>query len=81
MPILGSPNWKMRDAFWYMPDDKRNPLKEFQAAMYGIAVAALGTLSTIAAGPAIDVYSPISGNAKGSQTRISWNAFDLVYQL
>ncbi|KAH9330993.1 hypothetical protein KI387_003101, partial [Taxus chinensis] len=33
------------------------------AAMYGIAVAALGMLSTIATGLAIDAYGPINNNA------------------
>ncbi|CAF2085411.1 unnamed protein product [Brassica napus] len=33
------------------------------AAMYGVAVAALGMLSTIATGLAIDAYGPISDNA------------------
>ncbi|KAH9315275.1 hypothetical protein KI387_023902, partial [Taxus chinensis] len=35
------------------------------AAMYGIAVAALGMLSTIATGLAIDAYEPINDNATG----------------
>ncbi|CAA2983361.1 pyrophosphatase [Olea europaea subsp. europaea] len=35
------------------------------AAMYGIAVAVLGKLSTIATGLAIDAYGPISNNARG----------------
>ncbi|KAH9332131.1 hypothetical protein KI387_043712 [Taxus chinensis] len=35
------------------------------AAMYGIAVAALGMLSTIATGLAIDAYGPINNNAAG----------------
>ncbi|KAI5423687.1 Pyrophosphate-energized vacuolar membrane proton pump 1, variant 2, partial [Lathyrus oleraceus] len=35
------------------------------AAMYGVAVDALGMLSTIATGLAIDAYGPISDNAGG----------------
>ena len=35
------------------------------AAMYGISVSALGMLSTIATGLAIDAYGPISDNAGG----------------
>ncbi|KAI5403135.1 hypothetical protein KIW84_050642 [Lathyrus oleraceus] len=35
------------------------------AAMYGVVVAALGMLSTIATGLAIDAYGPISDNAGG----------------
>ena len=35
------------------------------AAMYGIAMAALGILSTIATGLSIDAYGPISDNAGG----------------
>ncbi|KAG2694662.1 hypothetical protein I3843_08G151600 [Carya illinoinensis] len=35
------------------------------AAMYGVSVAALGMLSTIATGLAIDAYGPISDNAGG----------------
>ncbi|XP_068654964.1 pyrophosphate-energized vacuolar membrane proton pump 1-like [Aristolochia californica] len=36
------------------------------AAMYGFVVAALGMLSTIATGLAIDAYGPMSDNARGN---------------
>ena len=35
------------------------------SAIYGVAVAALGMLSTIATGLAIDAYGPISDNSGG----------------
>nr|GEX42464.1 pyrophosphate-energized vacuolar membrane proton pump-like [Tanacetum cinerariifolium] len=44
------------------------------AAMYGVAVAALGMLSTIATGLAIDAYGPISDNA-GSAALVSLALF------
>ncbi|CAL5373397.1 unnamed protein product [Camellia sinensis] len=48
-----------------------SPVQDFadsyrtRAAMYGIAVAALGMLSTIATGLAIDAYGPISDTDGG----------------
>ena len=45
------------------------------AAMHGITVAALGMLSTIATGLAIDAYSPTSDNVGATPQTMgcSWN--------
>ncbi|KAL3736838.1 hypothetical protein ACJRO7_025725 [Eucalyptus globulus] len=45
------------------------------AAMYGIAVAALGVLSTIATGLAINAYGPISDNAGALLSLAPFGAF------